>query len=298
MSLAHTALIIAVTGLWGFTFVVMRDLLDALPPLLLAGLRVAAAALPVLVLLRPPAIPWYWTAALGLIQGVIQMALLLLGMDFGMPAGLSSLVLQSQVFFTTFFAFLVLGERPGRAQYAGIAVSGAGMAVIGLTLPGGPTLVGLGFVLAAALTWACSNMVIKLAGTDDLLRLLAWANLIGIPPLFALAYVFEGGAAFAGLADIAWRTVGELIFLGLVSTCFGFMLWSYLLRRYPAYLVTPFSLVIPVAGLVSTALLLDESLGPRRLAGVGLVMAGLAVGTVPPRALRAFRLFRLPARPR
>ena len=86
--------------------------------------------------------------------------------------------------------------------------------------------------------------------------------------------------------------MGELIFLGLVSTCFGFMLWSYLLRRYPAYLVTPFSLVIPVAGLVSTALLLDESLGPRRLAGVGLVMAGLAVGTVRPRAFRALRLFR------
>ena len=68
------------------------------------------------------------------------------------------------------------------------------------------------------------------------------------------------------------------------------MLWSYLLRRYPAYLVTPFSLVIPISGLISTALLLDESLGPQRLAGVGLVLIGLVLATLRFRARRAARL--------
>ena len=145
-------------------------------------------------------------------------------------------------------------------------------------------------MLAAALSWACSNMIIKLAGTDDLLRLIAWAHLIGVVPLLALSYVFEGGeAVFLQLVDITWITVGELIFLGLISTCFGFMLWSYLLRRYPAYLVTPFSLVIPIAGLISTALLLDESLGPMRLAGVGLVLVGLLLATLRLRARRVVR---------
>ena len=281
MSIPHIALALAVTGLWGFSFVVMRELLDVLPPLQVAGLRVAAASLPILVLLRPPAIPWFWTLGIGLTQGTIQMSLLFFGMEFGMPAGLSSLLLQSQVFFTTVFAFAILGEKPGRAQYAGIVVSGVGIAIIGLTLPGGPTLVGLGFVLGAALSWACSNMIVKLAGTDDLLRLIAWAHLIGVAPLLALSYVFEGGAAtFTALVGIGWVTIGQLIFLGLVATCFGFMLWSYLMRRYPAYMVTPFSLVIPISGLISTALLLDETLGPQRLAGVGLVLIGLVLATM------------------
>ena len=276
------------TGLWGFSFVVMRELLDALPPLMVAGLRVVIAALPVLVLFRPPAIRWYWTLGIGLTQGTIQMSLLFFAMEFGMPAGLSSLLLQSQVFFTTIFAFAILGERPGRAQYAGIAVSGAGIAIIGLTLPGGPTLAGLGFVLVSAVCWASSNMIVKLAGTDDLLRLIAWAHLIGIAPLLGLSYIFEGGsAAFIALVDMTWVTIGELFFLGLIATCFGFMLWSYLLRRYPAYLVTPFSLVIPISGLISTALLLDESLGPQRLAGVGLVLVGLVLATLRFRARRA-----------
>ena len=287
MSIPHIALALAVTVLWGFSFVVMRDLVDALPPLMVAGLRVAIAALPVLILFRPPAIRWYWTLGIGLTQGTIQMSLLFFAMEFGMPAGLSSLLLQSQVFFTTIFAFAILGEKPGRAQYAGIAVSGAGIAIIGLTLPGGPTLVGLGFVLVSALSWASSNMIVKLAGTDDLLRLIAWAHLIGIAPLLGLSYAFEGGAAvFIALTDITWVTIGELFFLGLIATCFGFMLWSYLLRRYPAYLVTPFSLVIPISGLISTALLLDESLGPQRLAGVGLVLIGLVLATLRFRARR------------
>ena len=287
MSIPHIALALAVTVLWGFSFVVMRDLVDALPPLMVAGLRVVIAALPVLILFRPPAIRWYWTLGIGLTQGTIQMSLLFFAMEFGMPAGLSSLLLQSQVFFTTIFAFAILGEKPGRAQYAGIAVSGAGIAVIGLTLPGGPTLVGLGFVLVSALSWASSNMIVKLAATDDLLRLIAWAHLIGIAPLLGLSYVFEGGpAVFIALADMTLVTIGELFFLGLIATCFGFMLWSYLLRRYPAYLVTPFSLVIPISGLISTALLLDESLGPQRLAGVGLVLIGLVLATLRFRARR------------
>ena len=291
MSIPHIALALAVTVLWGFSFVVMRDLVDALPPLMVAGLRVVIAALPVLILFRPPAIRWYWTLGIGLTQGTIQMSLLFFAMEFGMPAGLSSLLLQSQVFFTTIFAFAILGEKPGRAQYAGIAVSGAGIAIIGLTLPGGPTLVGLGFVLVSALSWASSNMIVKLAGTDDLLRLIAWAHLIGIAPLLGLSYVFEGGpAVFIALADMTLVTIGELFFLGLIATCFGFMLWSYLLRRYPAYLVTPFSLVIPISGLISTALLLDESLGPQRLAGVGLVLIGLVLATLRFRARRAASL--------
>ncbi len=288
MSFPHIALAVGVTALWGFTFVVMRDLLDVLPPLTIAALRVAAAALPVVVLWRPPAIPWYWTVGLGLTQGIIQMSLLLFGMAFGMPAGLSSLVLQSQLLFTTLFAFLLLGERPGRAQYAGMALAVIGMALIGHSLPLGATLVGLGFTIAAAISWACSNMIIKFAQTDDLLRLVAWAHAIGIVPLCLLAFALEGGSSGLGRAlALDWLSVLELIFLGLVSTGFGFMLWCYLLRRYAAYLVTPFSLVIPISGLNSTALVLGETLGPERIVGAAVVLIGLAIGTLRLKAFRA-----------
>ena len=281
MSYTHIALAVFVTVLWGFTFVVMRDLLDVLPPFLMSTLRVVAAGAPVLVLWRVPKIPFYWVLLLGATQGVVQMSLLLFGMQFGMPAGLASLVLQMQVLFTTLLAFMLLGEKPGRAQYAGIAISLVGMIVIASTMPGGGTLIGFGIVILAALTWATSNIVVKFAGTDDVISLVAWAHVIGILPLLALSYGLEGqNEIFHILAELSWFRVGEIAFLGGILTFGGFTLWSYLMRKNSASTVAPFSLIIPIAGMTSTALILGEELSTLRMAGAGLVLVGLAFGTI------------------
>jgi len=281
MSYTHIALAVFVTVLWGFTFVVMRDLLDVLPPFLMSTLRVVAAGAPVLVLWRVPKIPFYWVLLLGATQGVVQMSLLLFGMQFGMPAGLASLVLQMQVLFTTLLAFMLLGEKPGRAQYAGIAISLVGMIVIASTMPGGGTLIGFGIVILAALTWATSNIVVKFAGTDDVISLVAWAHVIGILPLLALSYGLEGqNEIFHILAELSWFRVGEIAFLGGISTFGGFTLWSYLMRKNSASTVAPFSLIIPIAGMTSTALILGEELSTLRMVGAGLVLVGLAFGTI------------------
>jgi O-acetylserine/cysteine efflux transporter len=281
MSYPHIVLAVFVTVLWGFTFVVMRDLLDVLPPFLMSTLRVVAAGAPVLVLWRVPKIPFYWVLLLGATQGVVQMSLLLFGMQFGMPAGLASLVLQMQVLFTTLLAFMLLGEKPGRAQYAGIAISLVGMIVIASTMPGGGTLIGFGIVILAALTWATSNIVVKFAGTDDVISLVAWAHVIGILPLLALSYGLEGqNEIFHILAELSWFRVGEIAFLGGISTFGGFTLWSYLMRKNSASTVAPFSLIIPIAGMTSTALILGEELSTLRMAGAGLVLVGLAFGTI------------------
>lgn len=281
MPASHIALAVAVTVLWGFTFVVMRDLLDTLPPFLMATLRVVAAGAPILVLMRLPRIPFYWLLLLGLSQGAVQMALLLFGMEFGMPAGLAALVLQIQVLFTTMLAFLLLGEKPRLMQYVGIVISLAGMVVIASTMPGDTTMIGFFFVIAAAFTWAGSNIIVKLAGTDEVMRLVAWAHVLGILPLLVLSYTFEGQhEIFDILAQLSWRSVGEIVFLGLISTFGGFGLWSYLMRKNSASAVAPFSLIIPISGMISTALLLGEEFGEIRMVGAGLVLVGLAFGTI------------------
>ena len=281
MSPSHIALAVFVTVLWGFTFVVMRDLLDQLPPFLMATARVVAAGAPILILMRPPKTPLYWLLLLGLTQGAIQMALLLFGMEFGMPAGLSALVLQIQVLFTTLLAFILLGEKPRWAQYAGIAISLVGMVVIASTMPGGATMIGFFFVIFAALTWAGSNIIVKLAGTDEVMRLVAWAHVLGILPLLVLSYTFEGQhEIFNILAQLRWRGIGEIVFLGLISTFGGFGLWSYLMRKNSASAVAPFSLIIPISSMISTALLLGEKFGEIRMIGAGLVLVGLAFGTI------------------
>jgi O-acetylserine/cysteine efflux transporter len=120
------------------------------------------------------------------------------------------------------------------------------------------------------------------------MRLVAWAHVLGIFPLLALSYIFEGqNEIFHILAGLSWRGVGDIVFLGLISTFGGFGLWSYLMRKNSASAVAPFSLIIPIAGMTSTALLLGEEVSTPRMVGAGLVLVGLAFGTIRFSALRS-----------
>ena len=122
MSPRDIALAVAVATVWGVNFVVIEVGLEGEPPLLLSALRFGLAGLAVFVL-GPPRVPIRYVVAVGIILCVGKFSLLFVGMDRGMPAGLSSLVLQSQVVFTVLFAVLLLGERPRPVQLVGIAIA-------------------------------------------------------------------------------------------------------------------------------------------------------------------------------
>src|SRR5215213_9334789 len=126
------ALVVLVTGVWGVNFVVIHVGLDHFPPLLFNALRFALMGLPALFLVGRPQVPWRFVVGVGLALGVFQFGLLFVGMDLGVPAGLSSLLMQLQVLFTALFAAALLGERPSPAQAAGGLVAFGGLAVIGV----------------------------------------------------------------------------------------------------------------------------------------------------------------------
>ncbi len=113
MPVAHILLALLVTLIWGLNFVVIKVGLGDFPPLLFCALRFALAALPLLVLRGPMPAPFGRILLIGVLLGVVKFGLLFVGMAQGMPAGLSSLVLQSQVFFTILIA--ACGWASGRA---------------------------------------------------------------------------------------------------------------------------------------------------------------------------------------
>ena len=79
--------------------------------------------------------------------------------------------------------------------------------------------------------------------------------------------------AVASASPLAW---GSVLLLACGATLFGFASWAGLLHRYPTAKVSPFGLLIPVSGLASGAILLGEALAPLQMAGVALVLLGLA----------------------
>lgn len=287
MAPRHLALSVLVTVIWGFNFVVIRHGLDHYPPLLLTALRFALAALPALVIPRP-AIPLRLLVMIGSLWFLGQFAFLFLSMANGLPPGLASLLLQSQAFFTILIAAAALRERPAGRQMAGTAVAFAGLVLIGASVGGDMTLTGLLLGLMGALSWACGNVLVRRAPPADMFPLVVWLSLVPPLPAFALSLAFEGWPAVqSALLHPTFDGVAALAYLVFAATFVGFGIWGWLLRLYPAGLVAPFSLLVPITGTLSAALVLGERFPPLRFGGMALILCGLAILAWPKRQAAA-----------
>src|SRR6266536_3555835 len=149
-------LALAVVVAWGVNFVVIEVGLEDFPPLLFSALRFFFAAIPAIFILGRPRVDWRYVIGVGLALGVAKFGLLFIAMDRGVPAGLSSLVLQSQVIFTVLFAVAVLRERPRPTQVIGIMIACVGMVLIMLDRGLSAPLGALVLVIAAGACWGAA----------------------------------------------------------------------------------------------------------------------------------------------
>ena len=277
MTLRDGLAAILVVTILGLAFVAIKAGLATVPPLMLCALRFGFAALPAALVIRPPRAPVALVAGFGLALGVGQFGLLMTAIRLGMPAGLSSLLIQVQVPFTVALAWALQGERPRRRQILGGSIALLGVAAVALGRGGGAPLGPLILVVGAALSWASANVVAKRIGRVDRLALMVWSSLATTPPLLILSLIVEGPGALTALAHPSWGAIGSVAFQAYPTTLLAFGLWNGLLTRYPAAAVTPFALLVPVAGILSTHLVLGEPLSADILAGGGLILTGIAL---------------------
>ncbi|WP_326814397.1 MULTISPECIES: EamA family transporter [unclassified Streptomyces] len=274
----HIALAALVAAVWGVNFVVIEVGLGHFPPLLFSALRFLVAALPAVFFVGRPKVAWKWIVGVGLVLGVAKFGLLFIGMDRGMPAGLSSLVLQVQAVFTALIAALALGERPGRVRVLGMAVALAGIGVAAVDEGASGPVLAFVLVIAAAACWGVSNVLTRKAAPPDSLNFMVWVSTVPVLPLLGLSLLFEGWDRDAdALAALDWSGVGIIVYVAWITTVFGFGAWGFLLRHYPASSVAPFTLLVPVFGMSSAALLLDESVSPLRWCAAALLVGGVAL---------------------
>jgi O-acetylserine/cysteine efflux transporter len=284
MPIRHVLLALLVVAIWGFNFVIIKLSVEALPPVLAAALRFAAAAFPAALFIRPPQTKWWLVVGYGLSFGFALYAFLNLSIAWGMPAGLSSIVLQTQAFFTMLMAFLILGERPSGYQVLGAAVAFGGIAVIASERIEGAGLLPLSLTLLAAISWGLANVLTKKAGRMNALAFTVWGSLAAPLPLLVLSLLTEGWPAIsAALAGFSWSDAGLIAFLAYPATLLGGAIWSWLLGQHPASVVAPFTLLVPITGLLSGFLVLGEVVTPLEVAGAALVIAGLIVTLRKPR---------------
>ncbi|MBA4136576.1 MAG: O-acetylserine/cysteine exporter [Opitutus sp.] len=289
LPLRSMLLALIVVAIWGSNFVAIKLALVDLPPLLLCAVRFVAVSVPLVFFLPRPAITWGQLTTYGLSMFGAQFAFMFVGMKLGMPAGLASLVLQFQVFVSLALSVVLLRERVLPVQIGGALVAAVGFVIVALHTGGDVTVAGLVCVLLAAVSWGFANVTSRRLGKVNPLALVVWGGLVVPLPMGIASLVFEGreaiwhGLTHAGAAT--WLSVAYTVYL---STLVAYSLWSWLLSHYPASTVTPFTLLVPVLGMLSSALFLGETLPGWKLQAAAFVIAGLVLSVFGPR-LRFFR---------
>ena len=276
LSTKHFLLALLTVVVWGLNFIAVHIGLKGFPPLLLCAIRFGMAAFPWVFIFPKPKAPLKYIVAYGLFTFVMQFGLLFSGIHLGLSTGLSSLVLQVQVFFSIGLAAIFFKDKPTVWKLIGSLISFAGIGIVASHIDGGSSFLGLILVLLAALSWSMGNMFTKKVQAKSPLSLVVWGNLIAFPFMIVISLLLEGPELISNsLQNISWTTVAAVCYIVYISTHVGYGTWGFLLNTYSTALVVPFTLLIPVIGFLSSAFFLGEDLPSWKLLASLLVMLGL-----------------------
>jgi drug/metabolite transporter (DMT)-like permease len=277
--------LVALSVLWGGSFLFGKIALAELPPFSVVLVRVglAAVALWLAVIVTRQTIPqaravWLAFFAMGLINNLIPFSLIMWG-QVRIGSGLASILNATTPLWTVVVAHaLTADEKMNARKLAGVLIGVAGVAV----MIGPLALAGLGGDVAAQLAVIGATLSYAFAGLYG--RRFAR---MGVAPM-----VVAGGQVGATtimllpvalLVDMPWtlpmpgpRTWAALAGLALLSTALAYVLYFRILAKAGATNLLLVTFLIPVSGVLMGVLVLDETLQTRQLAGMALIGAGLA----------------------
>lgn len=277
MGAGDLVLAILTTIIWGVNFSVIKIGLGSFDPFLLASLRFIFCIFPWIFVFKRPRVSFKYIFLYGLFLGAIQFGLLFLGIHEGLSAGLASVILQLQVFFTIGLSAVFLKDQVRLRQLAGMALAFVGIVVIA-KIDNSSNLSAVVLVIAAAASWGVANVIVKKSGVTDMLGFMVWSSLIPPLPLLAIALYLNGvSAVVKDLSHMGWSGVGAVFYLVYPTTLLGYSIWNYLLRKHKTSLVAPLTLLVPIFGMLSSMMIFHEDLTARKLVAVFLVIVGLLV---------------------
>lgn len=276
------ALVVALS--WGVGFVLTRLAVAEVSTALVIMLRFAVSALPCFFVPRPKVPVWVLLCLSALLA--MQFLAQTYGMEKGVPPGLTAVVVQSQVIFTTMLAAIVLKEHPTPVQMMGMAVAFSGLLMICFTVGYDFSYQAFLVTLTAPLTFAMSNILLRRVSGVDMLELFVWVGLAAVPMVLAVVLISGGaGPAWSSVQAMSWVAILSIVALGLFGQLASYWIWGRLLRRYRTADVVPYALLVPFIGAASSSLVFGETFGGLRLAGMCVVLSGLVIMIMLPNLL-------------
>lgn len=267
-----------ITAAWGSCFVAIDWGLRDAPVLWFAAFRslLAGAVLVAVAYIQHRPSPhgraaWSQIGVLALFNVTIAFAAMFAAAA-ALSAGVAAVLSNAQPLLILLPAWWLFGERPRRSAGAAAAVGFIGLAITASASIGTTSGAALALVAATAIT--SGTLLARRMHDVDVVVVSAWHFVIGGAGLSILALIREGAPS------VIWtpRFIATLAFLGLVGTAGAFVLWFTEVQRAPLAAVTLWTFLTPVFGLTFSAVALREYPSGREVAGIALVLAGLAGG--------------------
>ena len=279
MPLHHICLALVVVIIWGFNFIFIKLSLEEVSPLFLCAFRFFLAAFPAILFIKPKTLSFKMILAYGLLMFALQFSLMFLGMKAGMTPGLASILVQVQIFFSMFFVAIFLDEKPTLIQIIGAIVSFTGIGIVAFHFDNQAiSLAGFFLIMGAAAAWGLGNLVTKKMGQVNIIELVVWGSFVACFPLLFLSLIFEGPHKIVySLHHISWLGMTSILYIVYGSTWIGYGVWSRLVVRYPVGVIVPYTLLVPIFGMLSSALILKEPLYSWKIIAGMLVLMGLCI---------------------
>lgn len=271
--------IIALSSIWGYNWVVMKECLKYSGVYDFAALRTGIAAVTLFALLiwkrrplRPKAVGM--TILLGFLSTTLCIGLVTLALATG-GVGKTAILVYIMPFWVLLMAWPILAERVRGVQWVPIVLAFIGLMIILEPWHLQSSFLSKIFAVLAGVAWALSTIVTKIMNrenTYDLFSLTAWQMLLGALPLILLALIIPE-------RPVHWTPyfIVGLLFCSVISQALAILLWFFILSELPAGVASLGTLATPVIGTIAASIELGERPSVPEAWGMLLIIIALSL---------------------
>jgi drug/metabolite transporter (DMT)-like permease len=269
-------ILVGVCLIWAMNNVISKIVVTDwnVPPLLYAALRFGIVLIATLPWLLPMPRPAWQILAVGLLMGGGSFAILFVGLQTVTPSE-AAIVSQAGVPITTLLSIMMLGERIAWRRALGISLTLAGVLLV-VWEPGFAVSAGMLFILASAFFGSLGAVLMKQMDEIAPLRFQAWVGLMGFAVLTPISVLIEH-PQWTTLVAAGWPFVLALLFSALVVSVVAHTAYYVLIQRYEANLLSPLTLITPLATIGLGVAITGDRLDPQMIAGSALALTGVLI---------------------
>lgn len=277
MSLRDFGLLTLVCLVWASNNIVSKYVVShlGLPPLFYAAVRFGIVALATLPWLLPMPRPRWRLIVVALLMGGGNFALLFVGLKTSTPSA-AAVISQLGVPITTLLSMLMLGERIHWRRGLGIALTFLGALAVMYDPSGFSISRGLLYVVAAAFAGSLGAVMMKQIEGVKPLQFQAWVGFASFWPLAVLSAWLEPGQLQQGLGG-GWPFLAAVLYSGLVVSVGAHTVYYLLIGRYEANLISPLTLMTPLATIALGVAITHDAFGPRMALGTAIALTGVLI---------------------